>query len=85
MFPSFLLILWPASLSRVDLPEKGVEEAREAGRVLKEWGYTFDIAFTSVSKWAIRSLWIVIDATDLIWIPVIRDWPLSERHSGALQ
>jgi 2,3-bisphosphoglycerate-dependent phosphoglycerate mutase len=69
----------------VDLSEKGVEEATEGGRVLKEQGYTFDIAFTSVLKRAIRTLWIVMDEMDLMWIPVIRDWRLNERHYGALQ
>jgi 2,3-bisphosphoglycerate-dependent phosphoglycerate mutase len=69
----------------VDLSEKGVEEAMEAGRILKEQGYGFDIAFTSVLKRAIRTLWIVMDEMDLMWIPVIRDWRLNERHYGALQ
>src|SRR5512136_1053756 len=69
----------------VDLSEKGVEEAKEGGRVLKEQGYTFDIAFTSVLKRAIRTLWIVMDEMDLMWIPVIRDWRLNERHYCALQ
>jgi 2,3-bisphosphoglycerate-dependent phosphoglycerate mutase len=69
----------------VDLSEKGMEEAKEAGRVLKDHGFTFDIAFTSVLKRAIRTLWIVLDETDLMWIPVIRDWRLNERHYGALQ
>lgn len=69
----------------VDLSEKGVAEAREAGRLLKEQGFVFDIAFTSVLKRAIRTLWIVLDEMDLMWIPVIRDWRLNERHYGALQ
>jgi len=69
----------------VDLSEKGKEEAQEAGRVLKEQGYTFDVAFTSVLKRAIRTLWIALDEMDLMWIPVIRDWRLNERHYGALQ
>jgi 2,3-bisphosphoglycerate-dependent phosphoglycerate mutase len=69
----------------VDLSEKGVEEAKEGGRVLKEQGYTFDIAYTSVLKRAIRTLWIVLDEMDLMWIPVVRDWRLNERHYGALQ
>ncbi len=69
----------------VDLSEKGVEEAGEAGRILKEQGFVFDIAFTSVLKRAIRTLWIVMDEMDLMWIPVIRDWRLNERHYGALQ
>ncbi len=69
----------------VDLSEKGVEEAREAGRVLKGQGYAFDIAFTSVLKRAIRTLWLALDEMDLMWIPVVRDWRLNERHYGALQ
>ncbi|MDA8104049.1 MAG: 2,3-diphosphoglycerate-dependent phosphoglycerate mutase [Nitrospiraceae bacterium] len=69
----------------VDLSEKGMEEAKEAGRVLKDQGYTFDIAFTSVLKRAIRTLWITLDEMDLMWIPVVRDWRLNERHYGALQ
>ncbi len=69
----------------VDLSKKGVREATEGGRVLKEQGYIFDIAFTSVLKRAIRTLWIVMDEMDLMWIPVIRDWRLNERHYGALQ
>ena len=69
----------------VDLSEKGVEEAKEAGQVLKDQGYVFDIAYTSVLKRAIRTLWIVMDEMDLMWIPVIRDWRLNERHYGALQ
>jgi 2,3-bisphosphoglycerate-dependent phosphoglycerate mutase len=69
----------------VDLSERGIEEAREAGRVLKEQGYTFDLAFTSVLKRAIRTLWIVLDEMDLMWIPVLVDWRLNERHYGALQ
>jgi 2,3-bisphosphoglycerate-dependent phosphoglycerate mutase len=69
----------------VDLSENGVKEAREGGRVLKEQGYTFDVAYTSVLKRAIRTLWIVLDEMDLMWIPVIRDWRLNERHYGALQ
>jgi 2,3-bisphosphoglycerate-dependent phosphoglycerate mutase len=69
----------------VDLSERGTEEAREGGRVLREQGYTFDIAFTSVLKRAIQTLWIVMDEMDLVWIPVVRDWRLNERHYGALQ
>lgn len=69
----------------VDLSEKGVVEAKEGGRVLREGGYTFDIAFTSVLKRAIRTLWIVQDEMDLMWIPVVRHWRLNERHYGALQ
>jgi 2,3-bisphosphoglycerate-dependent phosphoglycerate mutase len=69
----------------VDLTEKGIEEARDAGRLLKQLGYTFDIAYTSVLKRAIRTLWIMQDEMDLMWIPVVRDWRLNERHYGALQ
>jgi 2,3-bisphosphoglycerate-dependent phosphoglycerate mutase len=69
----------------VDLSERGIEEAKEAGRLLKEQGYTFDVAFTSVLKRAIRTLWIVLDEMDLMWIPVHRDWRLNERHYGGLQ
>jgi 2,3-bisphosphoglycerate-dependent phosphoglycerate mutase len=69
----------------VDLSEKGVKEAQEAGRVLRKEGYTFDTAYTSVLKRAIRTLWLVLDEMDLMWIPVIRDWRLNERHYGALQ
>jgi 2,3-bisphosphoglycerate-dependent phosphoglycerate mutase len=69
----------------VDLTENGIREAHQAGRLLREEGYTFDIAYTSVLKRAIRTLWIVQDELDLMWIPVIREWRLNERHYGALQ
>ncbi len=69
----------------VDLSEKGVSEAKKAAETLKSEGYTFDIAFTSVLKRAIRTLWIVQDDMDLMWIPVHRSWRLNERHYGALQ
>ncbi|MFX1321646.1 MAG: 2,3-diphosphoglycerate-dependent phosphoglycerate mutase [Promethearchaeota archaeon] len=69
----------------VDLSEKGIEEAEESARLLKEGGYTFDIAYTSVLKRGIRTLWIVLDHMDLMWIPVYRSWRLNERHYGALQ
>jgi 2,3-bisphosphoglycerate-dependent phosphoglycerate mutase len=69
----------------VDLSEKGLQEAQEAGRVLQAEGYTFDLAFTSVLKRAIRTLWLTLDGMDLMWIPVVRDWRLNERHYGALQ
>lgn len=69
----------------VDLSEKGIVEAREAGRLLKQEGFTFDVAYTSVLKRAIRTLWIVLDEMDLMWIPEIRSWRLNERHYGALQ
>jgi len=69
----------------VDLSEKGIEEAKEAGQVLKKEGYTFDIAFTSVLKRAIRTLLIALDEMELMSIPVYRSWRLNERHYGALQ
>jgi 2,3-bisphosphoglycerate-dependent phosphoglycerate mutase len=69
----------------VDLSEKGRAEAAEGGRVLKAAGYTFDVAYTSVLKRAIRTLWMVLDEMDLMWIPVHRSWRLNERHYGALQ
>ena len=69
----------------VDLSEKGLQEAREAAVTLRSSGYTFDIAYTSVLKRAIRTLWLTLDGMDLMWIPVIRSWRLNERHYGALQ
>ena len=69
----------------VDLSEKGLAEAKNAGEVLNNEGYKFDIAYTSVLKRAIRTLWITLDGLDLMWIPVIRHWRLNERHYGALQ
>jgi 2,3-bisphosphoglycerate-dependent phosphoglycerate mutase len=69
----------------VDLSAKGREEAKEAGMLLNREGYTFDVAYTSVLKRAIRTLWIVLDEMDLMWIPVHRSWRLNERHYGALQ
>jgi 2,3-bisphosphoglycerate-dependent phosphoglycerate mutase len=69
----------------VDLTDRGREEAREAGRLLAEGGYVFDVAYTSVLKRAIRTLHIALDELDLLWIPVIKDWRLNERHYGALQ
>jgi len=69
----------------VDLSEKGVAEAHAAGKVLKENGYGFDIAYTSVLKRAIRTLWITLDEMDMMWIPVVRSWRLNERHYGGLQ
>jgi 2,3-bisphosphoglycerate-dependent phosphoglycerate mutase len=68
----------------VDLTAQGVAEAREAARLLKEGGYTFDVAHTSVLKRAVRTLWGVQDAMELMWIPVLTDWRLNERHYGAL-
>ncbi len=69
----------------VDLSEKGIVEARNAGKVLLESGYSFDIAFTSVLKRAIRTLWLILEEMDLMWITVINSWRLNERHYGALQ
>ena len=69
----------------VDLSQKGIEEARAAGKHLKSAGYSFDLAFTSVLKRAIRTLWIALDELDLMWIPVEKSWRLNERHYGALQ
>ncbi len=69
----------------VDLTPEGEREARNAGKLLKEEGYTFDIAYTSVLKRAIRTLWIVLDEMDLMWLPVQRSWRLNERHYGGLQ
>lgn len=69
----------------VDLSEKGLQEAAAAGELLKKEGWTFDIAYTSVLKRAIRTLWIAMDKMDLLWVPVIRTWRLNERHYGALQ
>ena len=65
--------------------EEGETEAHGAGRLLREKGYTFDIAYTSVLKRAIRTLWIVLEELDLMWIPIESDWRLNERHYGALQ
>jgi 2,3-bisphosphoglycerate-dependent phosphoglycerate mutase len=69
----------------VDLSEKGIAEARKAGAALKREGFIFDLAYTSVLKRAIRTLWIVMDEMDLMWIPVKNTWRLNERHYGALQ
>jgi 2,3-bisphosphoglycerate-dependent phosphoglycerate mutase len=69
----------------VDLSEKGLQEAHEGGATLRAEGYTFDVAYTSVLKRAIRTLWTVLDEMDLMWIPVHRSWRLNERHYGALQ
>ncbi|MBI5847367.1 MAG: 2,3-diphosphoglycerate-dependent phosphoglycerate mutase [Nitrospirae bacterium] len=69
----------------VDLSEKGMEEAKKAGRLLKEEGLVFDLAFTSVLKRAIRTLWLALDEMDLMWLPVRNSWRLNERHYGALQ
>lgn len=69
----------------VDLSEKGIEEAKKAGEVLRKDGFVFDIAYTSVLKRAIRTLWLTLDGMDLMWIPVYNSWRLNERHYGALQ
>jgi 2,3-bisphosphoglycerate-dependent phosphoglycerate mutase len=69
----------------VDLTPKGVGEAEQSADLLKADGYTFDVAYTSVLKRAVRTLWIVLDRMDLMWLPVIRHWRLNERHYGALQ
>jgi 2,3-bisphosphoglycerate-dependent phosphoglycerate mutase len=69
----------------VDLSERGREEAKRAGETLKAEGYVFDLAYTSVLKRAIRTLWMTLDELDLMWIPVTKAWQLNERHYGALQ
>jgi 2,3-bisphosphoglycerate-dependent phosphoglycerate mutase len=69
----------------VDLSDKGREEAKKAGQLLKKEGFAFDIAFTSVLKRAIRTLWIALDEMDLMWLPVRNSWRLNERHYGDLQ
>ena len=69
----------------IDLSEEGRAQAKAAGQLLKNEGYTFDEAYTSVLKRAIRTLWIVLDEMDLMWIPVTKSWLLNERHYGDLQ
>jgi 2,3-bisphosphoglycerate-dependent phosphoglycerate mutase len=69
----------------VGLTERGMQEALEAGRALIQGGYSFDVAYTSVLKRAIKTLWIVLEEMDLMWIPVYRSWRLNERHYGSLQ
>lgn len=69
----------------VDLTDRGREEAKQAGRLLKEAGFAFDIAYTSVLKRAIRTLWTALDELDRMWIPVVHSWRLNERHYGSLQ
>jgi 2,3-bisphosphoglycerate-dependent phosphoglycerate mutase len=69
----------------VDLSEAGVAEARKAGRTLKAEGYAFDIAYTSVLKRAVRTLWIALEELDQTWLPEVKDWRLNERHYGDLQ
>jgi 2,3-bisphosphoglycerate-dependent phosphoglycerate mutase len=69
----------------VDLTEKGCAEARRAGHLLREAGFSFDIGFSSLLKRAIRTLWIALDEMDMMWVPITLDWRLNERHYGALQ
>ena len=69
----------------VDLTETGLREAREAGRLLRQEGFSFDLCYTSVLKRAIRTLWTVLDEMDLMWLPVVHSWRLNERHYGNLQ
>jgi len=69
----------------VDLSEEGVAEARAAGRLLREEGFEFDVAYTSVLKRAVRTLWLAMEEMDCVWLPVVRAWELNERHYGALQ
>src|SRR6185369_11349875 len=69
----------------VDLSEKGTDEAHQAGRVLRDRGFVFDAAYVSLLRRAIRTLWLVLDEMDLMWIPVYNSWRLNERHYGALQ
>ena len=69
----------------VDLTETGIEQAKNAGRLLKAEGYDFDVAYTSVLKRATRTLWHVLDEMDRTWLPVVNNWRLNERHYGALQ
>jgi 2,3-bisphosphoglycerate-dependent phosphoglycerate mutase len=69
----------------VDLTARGVLEARDAGRVLRDAGFTFDLAYTSVLKRAVRTLWLALDEMDMMWLPIKNDWRLNERHYGALQ
>jgi 2,3-bisphosphoglycerate-dependent phosphoglycerate mutase len=68
-----------------DLSEQGKAEAKMAGELLREGGFSFDVAFTSVLKRAVRTLWIALDELDLMWIPIVHSWRLNERHYGALQ
>jgi 2,3-bisphosphoglycerate-dependent phosphoglycerate mutase len=69
----------------IDLSAKGIQEAKKVGRVFRKNGYIFDIAYTSVLKRTIRSLWLILDEMDLMWIPEYHSWRLNERHYGALQ
>ncbi len=69
----------------VDVTQTGIDETKKYGKRLKELGYSFDIAYTSYLKRAIRTLWTVLDEMDLLWIPMLKDWHMNERHYGALQ
>ena len=69
----------------VDLTEKGVAEAKKAGELMRDAGFVFDLAYTSVLKRAIKTLWLTLEQLDLMWIPVTHSWRLNERHYGALQ
>ncbi len=69
----------------IDVAPSGIEETKKYGKKLKEMGYTFDLSYTSYLKRAIRTLWTVLDEMDLLWIPMIKDWHMNERHYGALQ
>jgi 2,3-bisphosphoglycerate-dependent phosphoglycerate mutase len=69
----------------IDVLPEAIEETRKYAKVLKQEGYTFDLAYTSYLKRAIRTLWTVLDELDLLWIPLIKDWHMNERHYGALQ
>jgi 2,3-bisphosphoglycerate-dependent phosphoglycerate mutase len=74
-----------AGWTDVGLSEKGIEEAKEAGRYLKKEGYVFDVAFTSLLSRAIKTLWLALEQMDMMWIPIHHSWRLNERHYGALQ
>jgi 2,3-bisphosphoglycerate-dependent phosphoglycerate mutase len=69
----------------IDLSRRGLKQARQAGRLLKKHHFTFDVAYTSVLKRAIRTLWLALDEMDLLWLPVVNAWQLNERHYGGLQ
>jgi 2,3-bisphosphoglycerate-dependent phosphoglycerate mutase len=69
----------------VDLSQNGIDESRIAGKLLKDEGFVFDVAFTSVLKRAIRTLWFILDELDLMWVPVCKSWRLNERHYGSYQ
>src|SRR5512143_4076176 len=69
----------------IDLTAQGIAEGRRAGRFLREAGFSFDIAYTSLLKRAIRTLWVALDELDMLWLPVEKSWRLNERHYGALQ